>query len=134
MSLGKRIKKRRTELGMTQLSIAEQLKMGRSNFGHIENGRVIPTSTDLEKIAEILNTTPNYLLGNDTDEEKAHQNEIPKWATKEDIADFRKMLEDEQPVLFDGIPIEGEKRQRVIDILSGLFWEEKLEQDKEKKD
>ncbi|WP_426334962.1 hypothetical protein ACN9MH_17270 [Paenibacillus silvae] len=27
--------------------------MGRSNFGHIENGRVIPTSKDLEKIAEI---------------------------------------------------------------------------------
>lgn len=64
---------------------------------------------------------------------KGHQNEIPKWATKEDIADFRKMLENEQPVLFDGIPIEGEKRQRVIDILSGLFWEEKLEQDRKRK-
>ncbi|WP_426332934.1 hypothetical protein ACN9MH_17275 [Paenibacillus silvae] len=44
------------------------------------------------------------------------------------------MLENEQPVLFDGIPIEGEKRQRVIDILSGLFWEEKLEQDRKKKE
>ncbi|MMZ67460.1 hypothetical protein D1872_300480 [compost metagenome] len=35
------------------------------------------------------------------------------------------MLEDDQPVMFDGVPIEGEKRQRVLDILSGLFWEAK---------
>ncbi|MNP74749.1 hypothetical protein D3C76_1716750 [compost metagenome] len=50
---------------------------------------------------------------------------MPEWATAKDIADFKRMLEDDQPVMFDGVPIEGEKRQRVMDILSGLFWEAK---------
>ncbi|WP_339234674.1 helix-turn-helix transcriptional regulator [Paenibacillus sp. FSL R5-0517] len=126
MSLGERIRNRRKEIGLTQIIIAEHLGMGRSNFGHIENDRVIPSSTDLEKIATILKTTPNYLLGNSDQKETITDNaDVPDWATNKDIADFRKMLENDQPVLFDGVPIEGEKRQRVLDILSGLFWEAK---------
>ncbi|MNW54942.1 HTH-type transcriptional regulator ImmR [compost metagenome] len=123
MSLGQRIRKCRKKLGLTQNEIAQQLDMGRSNFGHIENDRVIPSSTDLEKIADILKTTPDYLLGR-TEVAPTTLN-IPEWATSKDIADFKKMLEGDQPVLFDGVPIEGEKRQRVMDMLSGLFWEAK---------
>ncbi|OME55161.1 helix-turn-helix domain-containing protein [Paenibacillus odorifer] len=123
MSLGTRIRSRRKQLGLSQIQIAEQLKMGRSNFGHIENDRVTPSSTDLKIIADILKTTPNILLGKQTlDEQLA---DAPEWATSKDVADFKKMLEDDQPVMFDGVPIEGEKRQRVMDILSGLFWEAK---------
>ncbi|GGF73312.1 hypothetical protein GCM10010912_18160 [Paenibacillus albidus] len=122
MSLGTRIRQRRKQLGLSQINIAEQLKMGRSNFGHIENDRVIPSSTDLDKIADILKTTPNVLLGKTTSEDLVTP---PNWATSKDIADFKKMLENDQPVMFDGVPIEGEKRQRVMDILSGLFWEAK---------
>lgn len=51
--------------------------------------------------------------------------EIPDWATAKDKRDFKKMLEDDAPVMFDGVPIEGEARQRVMDILTGLFWEAK---------
>jgi len=51
--------------------------------------------------------------------------EVPNWATSKDIRDFKKMLEDDAPVMFDGVPIEGEARQRVMDILTGLFWEAK---------
>ena len=50
---------------------------------------------------------------------------IPSWASRKDIRDFKKMLESDMPVMFDGVPIEGEARQRVIDILTGLFWEAK---------
>jgi len=46
-----------------QEDVANFLGMGRSNVGHIENDRVIPTSSDLKKIAELLNTTTDYLLG-----------------------------------------------------------------------
>lgn len=53
------------------------------------------------------------------------QQNIPSWATSRDIRDFKKMLEDDAPVMFDGVPIEGEARQRVMDILTGLFWEAK---------
>lgn len=63
MSLGERIRDRRKQLGLTQNEIAQQLNMGRSNFGHIENGRVVPSSNDLDKLADILKTKPDYLLG-----------------------------------------------------------------------
>ncbi|MGG1878237.1 helix-turn-helix transcriptional regulator [Paenibacillus cisolokensis] len=62
-SLGARVKKIRTEKGLTQGYLAERLGMGRSNVGHIENGRTIPTAEALDKIADILGTTTDYLLG-----------------------------------------------------------------------
>lgn len=50
---------------------------------------------------------------------------VPEWATSKDIRDFKKMLESDVPIMFDGVPIEGEARQRVMDVLTGLFWEAK---------
>lgn len=49
----------------------------------------------------------------------------PDWATPKDLADIKKILEEDQPVLFDGVPITEEKRQRAMDILTGLLWEAK---------
>lgn len=63
MSLGERIRQLRKKRGFTQPDIAEKLDMGRSNFGHIENDRVVPSSATLQKIADILNTSTDYLLG-----------------------------------------------------------------------
>ena len=44
MSLGKRIKERRLEKGLTQEDVAKKLGMGRSNLGHIERGRTKPSA------------------------------------------------------------------------------------------
>ena len=67
MSLGNRIRGLRSKKNLTQIEIAQQLNMGRSNFGHIENDRVIPNSNDLDKIANILDSTSDYLLGRTTE-------------------------------------------------------------------
>ncbi|TCZ70975.1 XRE family transcriptional regulator [Paenibacillus albiflavus] len=69
MTLGERIKVLRTKAKFTQLDIAKKLDMGSSNFGHIENDRVTPSSTVLQKIADLLNTTTDYLLGRTDDPE-----------------------------------------------------------------
>ena len=61
MSLGRRIKDLRLKKGFTQQYMADKLKMGRSNFGHIENDRVTPTAEDLQIIADILETSTDYL-------------------------------------------------------------------------
>lgn len=120
MSLGSRIKQLRTERGLTQQDIAAKLEMGRSNFGHIENDRVTPTSEDLQKLADILQTTTDYLLGRDQ-----AMATIPEWATYKDKRDFKKLLEDEGELMFDGVPLSQTDRQRVMDVLTGLFWEAK---------
>lgn len=67
MSLGSRIKSLRLKTKLTQVEIAKQLDMGSSNFGHIENDRVVPSSSVLEKIASILDTNTDYLLGRTDD-------------------------------------------------------------------
>ncbi|WP_341279362.1 helix-turn-helix domain-containing protein [Paenibacillus sp. FSL H8-0537] len=121
MAMGARIKQLRTQRGLTQQEIAEQLGMGRSNFGHIENDRVVPTSEDLQKIADILHTTADYLLGR----RDAFAEHVPDWATAKDKRDFKKMLEEDGEVMFDGVPMSQGDRQRVMDVLTGLFWEAK---------
>ena len=124
MSIGTRIKELRLKAHLTQKEIAGKLGMGSSNFGHIENDRVIPSSKDLEIIADILGTTTDYLLGREN---------IPAWATSKDKRDFKKMLEEDSDLMFDGIPIDNEDRQRVKDVLTGLFWEAKQMNKRKKK-
>lgn len=104
MSLGERIRSRRKQLGLTQLEIARQLDMGRSNFGHIENGRVIPSSTDLDKIADILKTTSDYLLGK-TEDSTALSLEDPFALTHKEEKDIAVRLQKMMDELESGIPL-----------------------------
>ncbi len=66
-TLGKRIKKLRYERGFTQFEMAIKLDMGRANYSHIENDRVIPSTNTLQLIADALYTTSDYLLGRTDD-------------------------------------------------------------------
>ena len=63
-NIGENIKKRREELGMSQDELAE--KMGyksRSTIAKIEKGVNDVTQTNIVRFAEILKTTPAYLMG-----------------------------------------------------------------------
>lgn len=63
MTIGERVKKLRTEKGMTQEELAGRLGYkSKSSVTHIENGRDIPRSM-IVKLADILETTPSYLMG-----------------------------------------------------------------------
>lgn len=67
MNIGERVKLLRLKKGMTQEELA--IKLGyksKSSVAHIENGRDIPRSM-VVTLAEILDTTPAYLMGWDTD-------------------------------------------------------------------
>jgi transcriptional regulator with XRE-family HTH domain len=76
MGLGDRVKELRTQRGLTQQQMSEKLGMGRANYSHIENDRVTATSEDLEKIADILVTSTDYLLGR-SDDPSVVQTETP---------------------------------------------------------
>jgi len=63
-NIGENIKERRESLGMSQDELAE--KMGyksRSTIAKIEKGVNDVTQTNIVKFAEILRTTPAYLMG-----------------------------------------------------------------------
>lgn len=72
MNIGDRVRLLREKKGMTQEELATQLGYkSKSSVTHIERGRDIPRSM-VVKLADILNTTPAYLMG--WDENKS---EIP---------------------------------------------------------
>lgn len=70
MSVGKRIKKTRKELGLSVDDIADKLGKNRATVYRYESDEIqnLPI-TVIEPLAQILNTTPSYLMGWDKVEE-----------------------------------------------------------------
>ena len=64
MNIGKRIKQRRKELGMSADKLGEILGKDRSTIYRYEKGDIENLPLDiLQPIATALNTTPQYLMG-----------------------------------------------------------------------
>ena len=77
MNIGERIKLLRIKKGMTQEELA--IKLGyksKSSVAHIENGRDIPRSM-VVTLAQILDTTPAYLMGWEDEKPNKIQTKIP---------------------------------------------------------
>lgn len=75
MTIGDRIKKRRLELNIQPDEIAEAIGKSRATIYRYEGGYVedIPIGI-LKKIADILQTSPTYLMGLDEEEEPKKDN------------------------------------------------------------
>lgn len=117
--LGERVKSLRKNLNKTQEEVANSIGISRAAYSHIENNRNEPDGSTLSKIAEYYDVTTDYLLGRD----------VPKWASKEDVMDLEEMLNSNVNMAYGGERLTEEEKQRVKDILTGIFWE-KLEKRK----
>lgn len=60
--LGKRIRKIRRQLSLTQEELAEQVGISASFMGHIERGSRVASLETLVALCNTLNVTPQYLL------------------------------------------------------------------------
>ncbi len=60
--IGKRVQKRRNEIGYTQEKLAETIGISRAYMGFIEQGRNAPSLEVLQKIAKALKISPKDLL------------------------------------------------------------------------
>lgn len=56
----------RKKAGLSQKELAKKLKISSQTLSNIENQTSYPTFTNLEKIAEFFNATPNQLFGTQT--------------------------------------------------------------------
>lgn len=72
-NIGYRIKQRRKELKLSADVVAEKLGVSRSTVFRYEKGDIekVPT-TILEKLAEVLKTTPAYLIGWESENNSAY--------------------------------------------------------------
>jgi transcriptional regulator with XRE-family HTH domain len=64
--VGKNIRRRRSELGMTQKELAERLDITQGALSDIENGKRSPGIKSIADFSEILNIPPSHLLSAET--------------------------------------------------------------------
>ncbi|MBU5445425.1 helix-turn-helix domain-containing protein [Paenibacillus sp. MSJ-34] len=62
-----RLEKMRKKRKLTQQNMAERLGISRQGYGYYEKGTREPDLKTLQKIADILNTTTDFLLGRTND-------------------------------------------------------------------
>lgn len=67
MELGTRIKNLRKKHNLTLVELGELIGLKKSTISKYENNEINIPTDKLEKIARVLNTTPQYLLGFDED-------------------------------------------------------------------
>lgn len=81
-----RLKALRIRIGKTQEEMSKLLEVKRSTYGEYERGKIIPTLDKMEQIANILEVSPQYLLGWETDSERKLE-ELAKFF-KVDLSDM----------------------------------------------
>ena len=64
MEFSERLKKLRKDAGLTQVDVAEKLGISQPAYASWERGVKKPTQENLVKIAQILNVSIDYLVGN----------------------------------------------------------------------
>lgn len=113
-NIGLYIKERREALGMSQDELAE--KMGyksRSTIAKIEKGVNDVTQTNIVKFAEVLRTTPAYLMGWEKTEKKnnAIADIVIRMRTDEDFLSLVESLNE----------LDAEKLTAIKQLISTLF-------------
>lgn len=87
--VGRRIAKRRKELGLKQFEVNERAELSDKYLSHIETARTIPSIEVLMKICSVLNITPdNLLLGStitNTDQQLAEKLKLVTGENKEKL-------------------------------------------------
>ena len=71
MEFSERLKDLRRQAGLTQVDVAEKLGISQPAYASWERGVKKPTQENLVKIAQILNVSVDYLVGNS--EEKSDE-------------------------------------------------------------
>lgn len=64
MEFSERLKDLRKQAGLTQVDVAEELGISQPAYASWERGSKKPTQENLVKIAQILNVSVDYLVGN----------------------------------------------------------------------
>lgn len=114
---GERLKKLRQQRSMTQsdLGFIYDPPLAQSTIGTYEKGLREMSYNNLLRTAEYFNVSVDYLLGN-TDEPR-------NTAIEEECSTELKEFLRQKSVLFNGLELSEEDKKRMIDILTGLFWE-----------
>ena len=122
--IGKRIRSRREQLGMTQEELASRLGYkSKTTIAKIENGTNDIVQSKVTEFAKVLDTTPAYLMGW-TQLDGNVVNEREPELTARDEKDIAKILEQtkeqllsQEGLMFDGDPASPEAINSILDAM-----------------
>ena len=122
--IGKRIRSRREQLGMTQEELASRLGYkSKTTIAKIENGTNDLVQSKVTEFAKVLDTTPAYLMGW-TQLDGNVVNEKEPELTARDEKDIAKILEQtkeqllsQEGLMFDGDPASPEAINSILDAM-----------------
>jgi len=117
MDFAEKLVKLREAKGLSQYEVADRLGIKRPRYNAWEQGIAKPRADMIKKLADFFEVSPDYLLG-------YNQSSVPTWATKKDVRDFRKMLE-EETIMFDGMPLDDEDKEKILRVVEAVFWDAK---------
>lgn len=110
MNKGDRIKTRRETMGLSQVEVAERLKVSKQLYYKYENNIVTNIPSDkIEALAEILDVTPQYIMGW-TEQHAAHDGAVSvlwDFAKDKDLMEALKVYN----------KMSLEKKKRVVDLI-----------------
>lgn len=95
-SVGQRIKQKRKESHYNQRDFAAKLGIDASQYSKIENGKLMPTLSQLMDISSILHTSTDWLLKGFTEENSYVAEPVPSYLKTKDP-----ILEHQQIPLYD---------------------------------
>lgn len=124
MKINERIRARRKELGLTLKQVAEKLNVSESLISRYESNDVKNMGIDkISPLAEVLKTTPSYLMGWDDVVQKPEAPPVVDTSvlTAEELAEFEKVTQTNKLLFFHGIEDDDHDmavfKNLVIDIL-----------------
>lgn len=105
MTIGKRIKNKREELGIPQVELAKKIGCSKQTLYKYENDIITNIPSDnIEKIAYMLEITPAYLMGWEDEIKKSPELdvEVKQWELEgEFLEKFSKLSEGNKKVVMD---------------------------------
>jgi hypothetical protein len=60
-------------------------------------------------------------LGTSDSDKFTEEPQYPEWATPKDIRDFKTILEEDQPLMFDGVPISDDDKEKIKRVMEAMF-------------
>ena len=113
MTIGDRIKKQRELLGISQVELAEKIKVSKQTLYKYENNIITNIPSDkIEIIGKVLEVSPSYLMGWEDNLENA-PDILPDLTSDSELLDNLKML----------MKLSKEHRQTIFDNIT--YWHEK---------
>ena len=108
------LKKRRTELKISQIDIARKLGITRQSYFYWENGKTRPNGKNTEKLAEILGVSPTYFESEyKIVETYLHLNSANREKVEEYAEELLSIQEESKVVQFYSIKVIGPPSYRL---------------------